>query len=292
MAVADLTGARIKFDRANEHRDALKEGVTAWMKPHTEKGLLHLGRDGEWWVLVSEPLSPAPKPLAAIAGDFVQNLRAVLDYLIWQFVLREGKEPTDANAFPICVTKNGFIRDVKKPKRPDRSALWRIPIDGDAWTVVEEAQPFNRLPGNPAFEPWGPAYHASLAVLSRLSNADKHRTLLFDLTFPDQGTLLNAFGWSDDVTLVEQRISAAPLSYEVPTEVMRFRFEPSGRDPGMHMKGSPALNPTFGEEGTKPDPDGFIRGTRLTVITGTASLVGGVMEVTEKAVRLPRVVGW
>jgi len=292
MATADLAGARIKFDRANEHLDALKEGVTSWMKPHTEKGLIHLARDGEWWVMVSEPLSPAPKRLAAIAGDFVQNLRAVLDYLVWQLVLREGEEPTEANAFPICETKNGFIRDVKEPKRRERSALWRIPVDGGAWAIIEGAQPFNRPPGNPAFEPWGPAYHAPLAVLSRLSNADKHRSLLIDLTFPEQRTVLDAFGWSDDVTLVEQRISALPLSYELPTEVMRLRFAPSDRDPGMYMKGSPALNPTFGEEGAKPDRDGFTRGTQLSVNAGTAFLVGAVREVVEQVALLPRVVGW
>jgi hypothetical protein len=112
------------------------------------------------------------------------------------------------------------------------------------------------------------------------------------MTFPEQRTLVDAFGWSSEVTLVEQRVAAGPLSYEVPTEVMRLRFDPSDRDPGMYMKRKPAINPTFGEEGTKPDRDGYIRGTQLTVITGTASLVMAVRDVIEAAVRLPRVSGW
>lgn len=284
--IADLSDARAKFNRGNEHLDALKAATVAWLKPYTDAKPIYFGRNGDWYTVFSQPFGQTPDPkIGAIAGDFVNNLRCVLDYIVWQAVLRESEQPDGRHFFPICQARNDFDGEVKFRKRkPEKSPLFWIPIDGDAWAVIEKAQPFNRTPANPFMD--------HLAVLQRLSNADKHRTLPPQFMFPSQTGLLDAIGWSDTVTVVEQRMIVQPLSNEGPTEIIGFRFAPEGTDPGMYMKGKLGLDPTFGEVGAKPNAEGVIYGTQATVFGATNQMVETVKGVAEGFAALPRVTGW
>ncbi|MEO8898528.1 MAG: hypothetical protein ABI473_07550 [Candidatus Dormibacter sp.] len=288
--VADLADARIKFDRAEEHLRSLKAKTIEWGKPYTEAQPIYFGRDGEWHTVNSVP-GPAPNPvLAAIAGDFINNLRCVLDYLVWQAVLREGEQPDQRHSFPIHEREEEWVAKVQLSYRKrQKSPLFGIPVDGDAWTVIKEAQPYKRSPTNPFTDP--------LAVLQRLSNADKHRALPPQFTFPSLVSLLSVIGWSDEVSLVQQRYVARPLSLEAPTELIALRFAPPETDPGMHMKGKLGLNPTFGEQGIKarsgPIPGRkLVYGTQASIFGGTDEMVRVVREVVEALAALPNVTGW
>ncbi len=235
----------------------------------------------------------ASERISVIAGDFIQNLRIALDYLVWQLVHRESEKPDGRHFFPIHEDPRQFNGEVKFRKRePEKSPLFGIPIDGDAWTIIEKAQPFNCVPAGPPGDPLATPYGSPVAVLKRLSNADKHQSLLYQEPIPERSTLLRAIGWSDEVRLVEYRVTGLPLSLERPTEIIRLRFAPSNRDAGMYVKGNITLNPTFGEIGTKAKDDGFIYGTQVTVGTGTDDLVKTVRGILEKIARLPRVIGW
>jgi hypothetical protein len=284
--VADLSDVCAKLDRAKEHLDALRAEAAAWLKPYTDAKAVHFGRDGDWHTVSAAPFAmPTDPRIAAIAGDFVTNLRATLDYIVWQAVLRDGKQPTERNQFPIFEVREQFEREVKFRKRGvEKSALHGVQIDGDAWTIIEQAQPFNSSPRFP--------YLAHLAVLRRLSNADKHHSLLVQLHFPDEGSFVDAIGWSDEVRLVEQRLTLQPLSLEVPTELARFRFEPADTDPRIYVKGKIGLNPTFGHAAGKPDAHGVRRGTQAPIFGVTNGMARTVEEIAVAFANLTNVTGW
>ena len=103
-----------------------------------------------------------------IIGDCLQNLRSSLDYLVWELVLAEGKEPGKHNSFPICPgpTSDSFDKALeRRGKRP--SCLEGIHVD--AVTEIRKLQPYRWL------NEWGMDL---LWVLNELTNFNKHRRIL------------------------------------------------------------------------------------------------------------------
>jgi hypothetical protein len=130
-----LLGCRLKLQQAWRHRQKLGEAIATEYRP------------GE----------PPPLHFGVILGDYIHNLRCVLDHVIWQLVLLNGKKPTRSNAFPISDTKQAFDASAKRELRG---------LTVDQRRLVEEFQPY-RWDGDPK--------EHSLAVLRDLSNIDKHR---------------------------------------------------------------------------------------------------------------------
>lgn len=96
-----------------------------------------------------------------LAGDAIQNIRSALDHCIWT-AWRSVKENTgDGNhtQFVIC----------EDPDCWKRSQWHLVGVPDRVRTLVERSQPYKRWPQAPASE--------ALAILARLSNTDKHRTL-------------------------------------------------------------------------------------------------------------------
>jgi hypothetical protein len=132
-----LLGCRLKLQSAWRHRQAL--GATL-----------------EDFLARADP-EPSPLHLGVIVGDFLHNLRCVLDHLVWQLVELNGQEPTRQNQFPIFDSPEAYEKAAGRYLRgvaPDHMAL------------IETFQPYHLGPNA--------AYH-SLAVLRELSNIDKHR---------------------------------------------------------------------------------------------------------------------
>jgi len=97
--------------------------------------------------------------LALIFGDMLTNLRATLDYLIWQLVLAAGNTPTNQHAFPCVKVANNWAS----------AAAERLVGIEAAWVnEIKQLQPYHR--GNQ------PERHM-LAVLDHINNVNKHRTL-------------------------------------------------------------------------------------------------------------------
>ena len=144
-AVADLSGVRLKLGRPEEHLSTLKTEVDARTEQHSDRSLIDVRRDGDWHVVEIEPPPSIPRRWALIGGDLIHNLRSVLDHLVWQLVLRDGQQPSRWNEFPIIDSEQRFLQEVKFRKRnPDRSPLQGIRVDGDAWAIIEAAQPYKR----------------------------------------------------------------------------------------------------------------------------------------------------
>ncbi|HLJ14758.1 MAG TPA: hypothetical protein VKV15_09700 [Bryobacteraceae bacterium] len=103
--------------------------------------------------------NPIPPSIPLMIGDCVQNLRAALDYLVWELVLVNRARPSSKNQFPICDDKKGFAK--QKP---------RGRLNGVSEGVAEEIeklQPYN-----------DGAQTNPLRRIDYLSVCNRHRRLL------------------------------------------------------------------------------------------------------------------
>jgi hypothetical protein len=106
---------------------------------------------------------PVPARFGLIAGDYLQNLRSVLDYLVWQLILANGQTPDETKtAFPICKKPNSF--NVAKKTR-------LVGVPAEAITIIESLQPYpERSRGG---------HPQTIQILDELNNENKHRQVLF-----------------------------------------------------------------------------------------------------------------
>jgi hypothetical protein len=105
--------------------------------------------------------NPIPARFGLIVGDFLQNLRSTLDYLVWEMVLIEGK-PDKYNMFPICETPEGFKNAIKGKR------LRGVPAE--AIEIIDALQPYHLAESE--------REKSTLLVLDRLANINKHRHVL------------------------------------------------------------------------------------------------------------------
>ena len=270
--VADLTGVRAKLWRAKEHHRTLITEWNLWCKQQANLRVCYIRRDGPWYVVMVQPLPQPDIRFSIIAGDIIHNLRCALDHLVWQLVLRDGHEPSRHNKFPIYESGDSFLNTVKFQKRnPEFGALYGIAVDGDAWTIIEKAQPYLCVPVQTSLA----------AAIGHLSNMDKHRTLYSQITFIGFEAVRQAVAWSHEAILLEQRVGAGVLLLEKETEVVRFRFA-DHPDPKVHMKGNFPIDPTFGE--------GEIKGGRQVGMGYFGNLINWVTEIMDEVSKLPRVI--
>lgn len=160
-----LDGARFKIIRAQEHFDAFKTEGAAFLdtKPYRFESEVY---GDYWWVKPRATVQP-PLRLSGIIGDCVTNIRASLDYVVWELA---GKYFTIA----IDLSRPGDRQILNFPillPDPNRSKghidhLHRLAKRGfptGAIQVVKDVQA--DVSGNPALQ-W----------LYELVNTDKHRT--------------------------------------------------------------------------------------------------------------------
>lgn len=271
IGTADLTGVRAKLRRAEEHLHALKSEFDVWLEINPDIGLFHIRRDDPWYIVTCDPVPEPNLRFALIVGDLIHNLRSALDHLVWQLVLRDGQEPSYINQFPIFDDRDKFLQEVKfRKKNPERSILYGITTDGDAWTIIETAQPYNCTP----------VYASDLRCIARLSNRDKHRTLYtYEPIVTDN--INEVISWNPDAILLEMRTSANSLSFKEPTEVIRYRFA-DHPNPSVHVNGKLAIFPCFGEP---PIEVGAVQ----VSIGHFPSLIIQVSQIVDQVSRLPRV---
>jgi hypothetical protein len=105
----------------------------------------------------------ASVPLAV--GDFIQNLRSTLDYLVWELVEARHNKPGINNAFPIKETPDLFGEELKRGRLRGTHA--------DVVTEIERLQPYH----------FGDEWRDSvLFVIDQLCNLNKHRRILLAKT--------------------------------------------------------------------------------------------------------------
>lgn len=273
MGIADLTSPRAKLGRADEHLNVFNSEfrVFSLSSLHDPKPVnVEFRYEDGWYVAYMYGVAPLPARMALIAGDCLNNFRAVLDHVVWQLVLREDHKPRYTHGFPLYEFRQKFLDDVKSPpkKKQERSPLWGIPVNGDAWAIIEGAQPFCRpKPQND-----------ELLLLAQLTNIDKHRTLLVQQSFPDLAAIMRSVRWDANFQPIERQSLLFMDSLKYPAKIMRFRFPP-GVDPGMHMEGKFRMFPTLGDGQTQASFD-LLGGVRKRV-----------QEILDQLAALPRVQG-
>jgi hypothetical protein len=151
-----LEAVRVKLVRAEKH---LNEVTVATLGYAQGECSIALEPDSERKMFVQRVrLSPSASPeISAIAGDFLANMKSILDYIVWELVkATPGNLPTASNQFPISDTASDFAGQVA------RKRLRGVP--NEAAALIERLQPYN-------------AGRSILGTLNRLHNIDKHRTL-------------------------------------------------------------------------------------------------------------------
>lgn len=105
-----------------------------------------------------------PLRFSVLVGEIVHNLRSALDHLAFQLVKAAGNRPTRKTAFPL------FTKDPTGDKKATTS--YDSSVEGmslRAKALINRLQPYQPSRESTEGDP--------LAILSRLSNRDKHREL-------------------------------------------------------------------------------------------------------------------
>jgi hypothetical protein len=165
-----LDGARLKIVRAEEHVDALKAEVAMYL--HGRPWTIGTKVTGGHSHIAPIITVPPPLRLSTIIGDCVTNVRASLDYIIWELAGRYFSPPFDAadfndrriTSFPISngPTEAGYV------DRLNRLAKRGVPTA--AIDEIKAMQPHNRG-------------YESLRWLHELVNTDKHRATILTLAY-------------------------------------------------------------------------------------------------------------
>jgi hypothetical protein len=133
-----------------------------------------LNPEGEFEYFISVP-NEVDEMMPIIAGECLFNIRSALDHLLCALIPGEDKGRAQFPIFtqdPLAIDPlTGNYRD---SQARGRWLLQTKNVPSEPLAVITELQPFNQA-GNEAEK----AQHHSLAVLSTLQNADKHRQLVY-----------------------------------------------------------------------------------------------------------------
>lgn len=217
-ATASLDGPVAKLDRARTHFQALDKSIGAFKRSKTHDIVVtkfdqETGEKVVHLKILKEPENPE---WGLILGDMVHNLRSALDHLVWQLVLLNGEKPRRQNQFPIIRAKNDYW---EVPANRSESVRDRMlaGVAEDHRAFIDMVQPFNG-----GGDPKG----TSLAVLSWISNADKHRVVSagFVLTSEPSQELFDVTTTHPGGAVVNMEMNWGELKDGA--EIMRFRPDP------------------------------------------------------------------
>jgi len=152
-----LDGAYLRLDRAQEHLTELKNIVGVFLRDEYEIAHKTAELNPEPGVPFhfKRPESPIPLQIPLLVGETVYNLRACLDYLIYELAILDSGRRQDGTQFLIEDSPDRF-------KRRAKSCLKGISSLHAA--EIERLQPYNGVN-------W-------TKMLRNISNPDKHRHLV------------------------------------------------------------------------------------------------------------------
>lgn len=145
-----------RVDRAKVHLDDLHDEINQFLRTEPYTTAREPDPDTGGFLFRLAVHRPVPDSIGLIFGDFVHNLRAALDNLVWEIATQNRGKLN----FPISR---------ERPKPPAIFApLLQRSIPPEAYEIIERLQPYH------ATDPSDPRHR--LAVLNSLWNKDKHRT--------------------------------------------------------------------------------------------------------------------
>ena len=152
-----MDGPTQKLRRANIHLNAFQRSLKRFMdrKPHEISHKVVREDDGSYGTIYVSRCDPIPDSMALIVGDICNNLRSVLDHILWQLWLKADSTFDQNVTFPIFADPNRFKREAARHIEG---------LDAVQRTLIANVQPYRR--GNDL-----------LSVLRELNDADKHRLI-------------------------------------------------------------------------------------------------------------------
>jgi hypothetical protein len=169
-----LDGVKEKISRAEAHLVA----ATAEIELHKNQCTILAKKQGNR-DFIYDLYANFPAPgfrLSCVISDCLHNLRAALDYVVYELAFREDKPPIH-NMFPICNTSIEFNRQIA-----ERDRLRNVPQS--AREIIERLQPYKGKGGGAG------RFSHPLYILHKLIKADKHRMLPLTMICGPQPTLV------------------------------------------------------------------------------------------------------
>jgi hypothetical protein len=163
-----------KLKRAAEHYRTIKYKFFGGLDTQLRTGTLERKRDGLEYRVRAGEIEPIPAGLSLIFGDAYFNLRAALDYLVYQMHVRHyrGRLPVPGPGQPDIARQSAFpIRD-RRPSSPTSAWLNIENLAVRERTAIEWLQPYQTR-GSALVKD----LREALLYINLLNNIDKHREL-------------------------------------------------------------------------------------------------------------------
>jgi hypothetical protein len=167
MAIPDSVNC--KLFRAKEHLDGVQVETQKYYQANPARIVRQQEGSPDEFIGKVVTDAPIPQKIPLIVGDFLQNLRSSLDYLVWELVLSAKNIPDHNSMFPICTTSEAF-----------KSQLARHRLDGVPASAIAEID---------ALQPYQDGQGAKanvLAMIDDLCNVNKHRRILTTILYGGQ----------------------------------------------------------------------------------------------------------
>ena len=171
---------RLKIGRAREHLAELDVLLRPFWDRRdylvTESENKH-HKQRQWIYHLSCPAVVDPK-ISLVLGDALFNLRSALDHIAVALVPRRRKFSA---SYPICLKDPEAVGANRTTAGEREFAAWKtatMGMNASVLTIVRKSQPYSAVLALDLQPPDLAASDHSLAVLSALQNADKHRQLI------------------------------------------------------------------------------------------------------------------
>jgi len=163
-----LSGVQAKLSRADIHFDAIELAIREFVGSEPDLIPGEFDPHEHVYVFRAQRDSRSPTWVSPLMGDCVHNLRAALDYLMWELVKAGSGSGTSATEFPIFTDAERYRREAPKKTRG---------VPEGAERVLRALQPFAGASGGPFDPEWRDPEREPLALLQELERWDKHRSL-------------------------------------------------------------------------------------------------------------------
>lgn len=229
MLALDVSDCRVKLQRAATVL-AEQNRVLPVVDPSYKVEVGTVDQSTGWCsVTVTVHKNHSPHTSAQI-GDFIQNLRAALDYLVTILARASGQQIKSHHQFPIQTNAGRYAKEVRVLAAANKGPLAGLNYGLD---VIDKHQPFNYTALNPDQD--------ALSVLNRLSNADKHHQLLVLFSWP---TAIHELVVTS-VTPIIDTFKVETPEFELDTRVEIARFQVAKPYSNQPLTGT--LNVTLNE---------------------------------------------
>lgn len=156
-----LASAHLKLNRARHHLKALKHDCWLFMgqdpKPY---GIAdQVKKEGQWSVALLEVRQHPPIEFGLVAGDFINNVQAALDHLVYGL----SRTKRNGTGFPVFIDPDAYVFTSAKKKVSDRDGLLHGVIEDDR-AIIDAYQPYeHEMEADPLWR------------MRKFGNTDKHR---------------------------------------------------------------------------------------------------------------------